>query len=843
MGGTLPLLIKEFTPQGTSLKANTGWFYAINTLGAAFGCYLAGFHLLPSIGLYWSNISAVILNIFVGIGAIVLTRYFTMGTKQNISLQARGIEPVVDSPRVKIHSLKGLYFTVAVTGFASLVLQMVWIRQLSLVLGGSTYAFTAVLFVFIIGIGLGSLCFHVWLQKFSKLNYALVFVVLFIVISTVISYLLIPSLTFTVGMLIPLRSSQVLNALICVFASCVLEFLPAFGMGLLFPIFVHLTRLQSDNAGKAVGNIYARNTIGTITGSSITAALLIPILGVTGSIYCALILYILALNLLFPKAEMKTTISKIVFTVSGYVIIFMLIKPIDPRITNFGMYLYGYSPPNQLVSKKVLYFKEGPSCNVLVTESGSERSLRVNGKIDASSRGDMKMQLGLTYLPRFILPKAKNVLNIGFGSGVSAGASLLFPDTHVTCCEIEPAVFAASQYFHEINHKPELSPRFKIVFDDGRNHLQGTNEKYDMILSEPSNPWLAGVSNLFTKEFYEMAKSRLNNEGVLAQWLQMYSLSVSEYAMVVRTFISVFPNSALLRISDGDTILLGSDSSLDITKDAVWASQLLVNQQPEIKADLEKYFGTTDVASLLLQHLIMDEKGLKRLAAFNNSKSINTDMNMKLEYEAPLHLFADIGTDKHPHRTLLKTTDIQWYREVFHKLGCTAEQIDALYNVANLFLKNEQDQLAYQLTKFGMEIVPDEPRLFAIRQILEISTNDAGLLENNLTRIVSDSPEHANKMGVFLWEAKQYEEAITVFKTLSLSHPCSVTTWTNLAVNYEAFGDTEKAKEAYEKAISLDPFSNFTKSSYEDFKKKAGSNDKQEEQNITRPDEQVVMNY
>src|SRR5262249_15139803 len=191
---------------------------------------------------------------------------------------------------------------------------------------------------------------------------------------------------------------------------------------------------------------------------------------------------------------------------------------------------------------------EGASSNVFVTTvNDSVVSLRVNGKIDASSVGrDMETQLGSAFIPRIFKPDAKEEAVIGFGSGCTPGMSLLFGDTNVMCCEIEPAVYEASEFFAPWNNRPHeqtrtwlearnsqlpesqrLSPeqiasqaRFSIILGDGRTAVQGSDKKYDLIISEPSNPWLAGVSNLFTREYFRMVREHLTEGGVLAQWLQ-----------------------------------------------------------------------------------------------------------------------------------------------------------------------------------------------------------------------------------------------------------------------------------------------------------------------------------
>src|SRR6185295_17020180 len=239
--------------------------------------------------------------------------------------------------------------------------------------------------------------------------------------------------------------------------------------------------------------------------------------------------------------------------------------------------------------RNVLYYKEGAACNVIVTEHFIDRALAVNGKVDATSQGDMDMQLGIAYLPRFLRPEAKNVLVIGYGSGTTSGASLLFPGTKVTCCEIEPAVYGASDEFSRVNHQPDKNPNFKILFDDGRSHLQGTRDHYDLILSEPSNPWLAGVASLFTTEFYALCREKLGGRGVLGQWIQLYSFSDAEYALVIRTATSSFKYAALLRISSSDTVLLCSDAPILPDRATIDASQELLEALPAVRADLKQH--------------------------------------------------------------------------------------------------------------------------------------------------------------------------------------------------------------------------------------------------------------
>lgn len=821
MGGTLPLLVKQFTPAGSSLKATTGWLYAINTMGAALGCYLAGFHLLPSFGLYWSNLMAVGVNLAVGVAALLITRYLMAPVAETVSPTPVLTEPEGAGEAGRGRPLRNLYAAVTITGFASLVLQMVWVRQLSVILGGSVYAFTAVLFVFLVGIGLGSLGFHLWLRKLSNLEHGPAFVIVGVVLATGVGYSLIPAVTFGIGAFAPLRTSQTANAVGCLGASGVLELVPALGMGLLFPLFVHLTRMRAENAGRAVGNVYAWNTLGCIVGASITSAVLIPTIGTSRTIAVALFLYLAAMVIQAPGKGLRNILVQTICACLGFVGIFLATRPQHALVTNFGMYMYGYQPPEGLLSAwKVLDFKEGPSCNVLVVEGnpGSHRSLRVNGKVDAST-GDMPTQCGTAYFPRFLLPTARKVCIIGFGSGTTAGASLLFGETEVVCCEIEPAVFAASEHFHEVNHRPEESPNFTLVLDDGRNYLQGTSDKFDIIISVPSNPWIAGVSSLFTREYYETAKSRLTNKGILAQWIQLYSFSPAEYALVVRTIQSVFGHTALVRITDGDTLLLASAEPLRVEPETVRAAQELVEQSDavKVKADLEKYFETTDVATLLLRHVILDGEGLSRLAAKYHGGLLNTDLNMRLEYDAPLRLFARRSFEKETVDALLGVVEVEQVRENFQRVGCSAKQIEGLYSLINLFAVKGFEETALELVDFGLEIEEDGPHLLAMKEILDTS-GDSKRGERSEPRILASLAEEVSYLGVAFWRAKKYEQAASAFEELVVLHPQSAPSWANLGINYQALGREEKAEQAFERAMSLDPLNGLVRKSYEDFK-------------------------
>lgn len=690
MGGTLPLLIRQLTARDGSLDQATAWLYAINTFGAAAGCYLTGFHLLPALGLLTTNNLAAAINLSIGVVSLAVSGVSTP------VMPRRDVSPIAEG-KGDAARLARLYFASALTGCAALALEMTWTRQLALIVGGSTYAYTATLFVVLVGIALGSLIFHFWLRPVASWSWLPVVIIGGSIAATVLGNALLPDLSMWMAPdeIREWRSDPLGNGVVCVAVSAVLEFLPAVGMGLLFPLFVHLTHASAARVGQAVGNIYAWNTLGSIVGASLTSLLLFSRIGTAGSIALAVGLYVVALLAMLSWRSPLEVFRGVAVGLVGAAAVAFVAQPFNPLDTNMGLYMYGNPAkvgggpldPNWRDKIEMLSFEEGASSNVLVSKATQVISLRVNGKVDASSGADMATQMGAAYFPRMFKPDAKEVLVIGFGSGCTPGGSLMFPDTRVTCCEIEPAVYAASKQFAEQNHRPqeytrtwlearnsELPPeerltpeeitkraRFSMIFGDGRTAVQGSGKKYDLIISEPSNPWLAGVSNLFTKEFFRTAREHLTEDGVLAQWIQTYSFTLTDYLMIVRTMHSEFPHFGIILLANGlDTVLLASNRPLLPTADNIAAVQKMVDADPEIASDLQRYLGAKDLRALLARYYQLGEDQIEPLLKEDPSQLLNTDLHLRLEFDAPLHLFRKLKQQESATAALLKAVDPKW---------------------------------------------------------------------------------------------------------------------------------------------------------------------------------------
>jgi spermidine synthase len=715
MGGTLPLLIRQLTARDGSLDQATAWLYAINTFGAATGCYLAGFHLLPSFGLLWTNNFAAATNIAIGVVSLVASN---SAQRLAVGRTAPG-RSTADSAPMPAWSpkLAGLYLATALTGCGALMLEMTWTRQLAIVLGGSTYAYTATLFVVLLGIGLGSLIFHAFLRGMASSQILPVAVVGIVVLGTAAGAAVVPSLTRWVAPIAirDFRGEQLGNGLVCVTASAMLEFLPAVGMGILFPLFVHMTRASAAKVGSAVGNIYAWNTMGSIAGASLTAALLFPRIGTSGAVALATLMYVVALLAVMPWRGTLNVAKVAAAAAVGAAAVAFVARPMDPRLTNAGLYLYGNiigeDQQKYLAVVKTLYFREGASSNVFVARKFPRSvTLRVNGKVDASNGPDMATQTGMAYFPRILKPDAKEVFVIGFGSGCTAGRNLLFPDTHVTCCELEPAVYAASEFFGDINGRPHektrsallaknatLPPeqrlsekqidqqaRFSMIFGDGRTALQGSPNKFDIIASEPSNPWIAGISNLFTREFFRAAREHLTEGGVLAQWIQTYNFTLSDYLMIVRTMRSEFPYCGIVELVGGtDTLLLASMKPLLPDPKQLAELQKVVEASPMMKADFENWFGSTDLRLVVLSSYTLGTEQLDGLLARDHSRALNTDLHLQLEFDAPLHLFRKADPKESAVTAFHRAGGDRWTTQLARHLGMDPTTIDFCLTMGN----------------------------------------------------------------------------------------------------------------------------------------------------------------
>jgi spermidine synthase len=655
MGGTLPVLTRALTGEDRGLlKPSLGRLYGLNTLGAMTGTALAGFFLIEFIGVRASLWTTATVNLAIGVAAIVL------GREQSLPDPGREPGEVQISPRDSLTTLA--LVLLGVTAFAALLDEIAWTRVLIMIVGGSTYAFTLILLVFLLGIGLGSIIVArrsaprvdtaagaALAQGITGIGAALLFVF----------FGFLPSYIIAVFQIADLSAASRLLLMGVAVGAVVL--IPAIGMGMTFPLLTDLTARSAKARGEDVGAAYALNTIGSILGAVLTGFVLVVALGTQATLRVGLIvngIAALALAGLAARgiAEASAEDRRIrlrVLTAGALGTLTLLAAAAAPgwstRLIDLGPTIYARQPMDQAARQRFLEhrgvrqlsFREGPNATVSVWEGETGRSLRVNGKVDASDRGDMDTQIMLGLAPVVARPGATSAFVIGQGTGVTTRVLATVPGmTRVKVVEIEPAVLQMDSFFLGVNDSVLARPNVHAVVDDARSALQLDRDRYDVIVSEPSNPWVAGIATLYTPEFFRIAKARLGDDGVFCQWIQLYQLPLPIVAGIVRSLREVFPHVHVWFGGTADLVVLASPRP--ISYDRQWLARLLssggqlytLGREWLNLESQDQYFG----------RMLLGDSGVSRLvmrATFDH-----TDDQPRLEFVAARR-FLDPGAAAH----------------------------------------------------------------------------------------------------------------------------------------------------------------------------------------------------
>jgi len=651
MGATLPLLARFATSRLGAAGDRIGTLYAVNTAGAVFGTWFAGFILLPWAGLWMTTVLAAIANLGLGAAAIGLDLW--NGAAQ------QSVEVVDDLEEPFTPHFVPVALALGLAGFASLIYEVAWTRVLGLMVGASVYAFSVMLLAFLVGIAIGGklggpLADRVlnrygehgilWLlggieAGVAALSYGLMYV--------------FPELPFWYVWTFDALGAADSPTMMWVTSLAVSGMVmtpPAVLMGMAFPVAVRAVLGDSKSLGRPVGNIYAANTVGGMFGAFSAGFLLLPNIGVQTTIFVAAVVNLLAAAVaLFAARNLHRSQIWMVgptSIVAATLAFVFLPPPWDPMLMTSGMYHYvtefeDHSRAGILEYSidlyDLVYYAEGLSTVVTVAankESGN-MWLANNGKVDASTTTDMPTQVLCSLLPMQFAKSYDEVLVIGLASGITAGAVTQLDDLgRLDIVELEPAIEQAARHFSAYNNNVLDDSHVNLMANDGRNHLLITDEQaYDVIVSEPSNPWITGVSNLFTREFWEMGKQRLKPGGVWSQWVQMYGMDDRDLKSLLRTFATVYPHVILYAtIEDADLVLVGSDEPLLASPQA--ARRLFA--QHRVESQLRKV-DVTDPYELVAMFQ-MDRQDI--LDATEGSP-LNTDDNMRIEYNAPLNLHRD----------------------------------------------------------------------------------------------------------------------------------------------------------------------------------------------------------
>ncbi len=658
MGATLPILSAHVeraasrSLSGSVRGGATAALYAVNTIGAVAGTLAAGFVLLPALGMTATALVAAAANLAAAAMA------WKLSARRDDAFSSASIEPPAlaptrgSAPGAAARSAV-LMLALATSGAGALVFEVVWTRALSMVLGSSTQAFTIMLATFLTGLAAGGAAAARLLRRLPDATLALAVVELGAGLSAFAGIWILPELPY--ALLALFRAAEGPGALFqtgrFLIASMVM-LPPTLLLGAAFPLAARACLQSSGTVAARIGALYGANTIGAILGSCAAGFVLIPALGLQPALVAGCLLVMAAGAVLLAVSGPGRPALRLGLAgalAAGLAGLPGAAPPWDSALMASGVFQYAPDYARRFDSRRSfvtahraqeqLYYRDGPTTTIAV-ERRAERIegqvnlvLTVNGKVDASSAGDAATQVLLGQLPLLAAPHARSAMVIGMGSGVSAGSALTHPIDSLTVVEIEPAVLEAARYFEQVNGRPLHDPRTTVRINDARNELLASDRRYDVIISEPSNPWMAGPSRLFTREFFELVRQRLNAGGVLCQWVQLYGLDSAALKTILRTYASVFPHRMVFKGSPGDLIVLGSVEPIRLDVDRI----ALRLQDRSVAADMAR-IKVRDAADLLA-FFRLDGDGVDAFAGAAAAGPLNTDDNALVEFAAARTLY------------------------------------------------------------------------------------------------------------------------------------------------------------------------------------------------------------
>jgi len=656
MGATLPFLARHFVMHPWELRRSglrIGTLYAINLFGAVGGAFFSGFVFLPLFGVTWTNVTAASFNLTLA-AAIVLARRRMPDAVEGAAtaderLDIAAVEAHQEStalpppPVIDERSRRAVLLAFGVSGATAMTLQVLWTRTLAVLLGSSVFSFTLILLAFLTGLGAGAAVFARASQRTPHPVRWLAALHLATALAVGLTYLFTDKVPYLFTYLI--KSNVSVDAILfCQFALACLTVLPAtLLMGGVFPLTVRVVAGGLDSVGQDVGNAYALNTVGAIVGSFVSGFFLLPKLGLEKGIYIAVLFDLALAAMLFwvapqmPRRRRQAGVAAAV----GLALLGLVIPRWDLgsftsgffRVSIAREYIYRKVHKRNWQTPELMFYEDGMATTVTVDRWDKVYSLKNNGKVDASNDADMPTQIIVGLLPFLFYnqPHAPKAALVGYGSGVTAGAMTQYPIASLEIVELEAAVYRGARFFENDNHRPLQNPKVTARVGDGRNFLTQRSDKFDVIVSEPSNPWLTGVSNLFTREYFKLVKTRLAEHGIFCQWAQLYEMAPWNIKTILATVRSEFPYVYVFAAEDwsSDTILIGSLDPLPLD----YATVERNFRDPVTRAEAKRggFQSPHDVFAYVLL-------GPEELESFTAGAPLNTDDNARIEFAAPRDL-------------------------------------------------------------------------------------------------------------------------------------------------------------------------------------------------------------
>jgi spermidine synthase len=788
MGATLPIVGKYYVADDKKIGTQIGLLYAINTFGAALGCILTGFILIPILGVLQAVLFAACINLLVGLGAVRVYQEANPEIKIDFKL------PLPSIPKLESDKEANVWLVVSfISGFTALAFQVLWTRLLVFSISSTVYSFSMMLAVFLLGIVLGSFLVIPILKLFSSTRTILS------ILQAGVGVYAISSLFMMEDILSAPWNSYNLQNPVAAFTtyfkdSAALVFIPTLLLGMCFPILTRNFAKNKSNVGKGTGQIYAANTLGAILGSFIAGFILLPMLGSQKSVALVASLNLFCAVFLFGSGNfVPSSLKKPLISIGVALIIILNFSIPKDLIDRFFM----RDSAGKRDITKLIYFDEGLTDTVAIFKDNygildpDAKRLITNGiSMSASNMTATKYMKMFAHVPIILRDDPKDVLVICFGTGQTVGAAGIHPTVErVDAVDLSPGVIYSGKVFAKENHDALNNPKINIVFQDGRNYLLTTGRQYDVITAEPPPPRTAFTVNLYTKEYYELTKKRLKPGGIVAQWIPLHSQSEEEVYRHFKTFRDVFPHVMGWMSVAKEILIIGSDQPIEIDFEKI-KSRL---SDPKLSSAFNELEISNPYA--FLSSIWLFEKQIDRLSL---GKPIISDNQPSIEFYLD---FPDVIGPEQLEKIIFNRAGLEEITEKVKNFSARdRSKFESYYRSMDLY----QRGVIYSNHNLLLESVNLVPENELFRFHLQASRGQIGRLLD-LIKNEPDNPEHLLNLGHAYFQLGDYEKSMELFRKAKRLDSSQHLADLYMAHNLLKMGKLNKAKMFFDKVAKKDP--------------------------------------
>ena len=836
MGATLPLFCRQYVVNESRISLSVGLLYGLNTLGAAIGCIVCGFYLIPHIGLNKTIWLGGVLNILIGltIRRMQITATSSHRTDAESKIRrGKNVSSSMPPPSIYVHSTARDVFTVSAlfffSGFAALGSEILWIRYLSLIIHNTVYTYTLTLTITLTGIVLGSIL----ISSFADRTYrrALIFGAVHVLTGISVLIVLMLPAEWWKGVI----DTQDFSTHLWIFMLVLL--FPAILSGISFPLAIRMVVGQPLLAGIGVGKMTAINTVGGIAGSLVIGFIVLPWLGLQKSLLLTtgVSLFIGFAAWLLLERTLRPLVRNVIVALS------LLVWVAIPFLTGTRL------PADFLAERdKLVDFREGLNSNLAVVKEDNVLILEIDRMWQGQDR--KSYQIMAAHIPMLLHHDPKDVLVIGVGVGQTASRFLLYDVTQLHCVDIEGELFGFVQKHYESGWMDDK--RLRFIIEDGRNYLTHTDHKYDIISIEVGQVFRPGLASFYTADFYRHARNRLNNNGIVCQFVPISFFGPDEFRSVIRSFLKVFPES-ILWYNTSEFLLIGSiDNRLKLSSErlkmlssddviqkdlcfAYWGGPAhWLNRREVFLANF--LCGPESLAKLTAQASVYrdDLPLLEYITAKNQIRSPKPTIELIRPYIDPPNL---VLSERPNDKTLSAIQSIReqnlrdivanfLYRSYLNQDNVLLLQKAIQWNPYNVDINiqlgttlSKQGKLYGAITHFT-KALQIEPNSHEAHVNLGVTFLRQGRLEEAITHLTEALQIESNRyephvnLGMALLRQGKLEEAITHFIEALRIEPDSAEAYYNLGITLSAQGKLDEAIRHYHKALRVKP--NFAETYY-----------------------------